>query len=66
MMICVCAATEYNAELSQLMELVPFPDEFRETLVQTIFIDLVGAFAVEKITSFLFSDNRPKKILRLE
>jgi len=64
--ICVLAATEYSPELSQLMELVPFPDEFRETLVRTIFIDLAGAFAIEKIASFLFSDNKPKRALRLE
>ncbi|KAJ3027019.1 UNVERIFIED_CONTAM: hypothetical protein HDU68_004637 [Siphonaria sp. JEL0065] len=58
--IAVLAATEISPELNSSMQLVPFPDDFRYKLMGTMAFDFGGAWVVEVITGYLFSDNRAK------
>ncbi|KAI9339089.1 hypothetical protein BDR26DRAFT_862609 [Obelidium mucronatum] len=58
--IAVLAASEISPELNSSMQLVPFPDDFRYKLMATMAFDFGGAWVVEVITNFLFSDNRAK------
>jgi hypothetical protein len=53
-------------ELNETMELVKMPGYFSDFLVKAVLLDLSGAFAVEYICNFLFSDNKPSKSLGLD
>lgn len=64
--IAVIAASESFSELNEWMQLVPFPDDFRGKLMWTMAFDFGCAFVIETVTSYLFSDNKPKKSLLLE
>ena len=61
--IAVAAASEISSSLNSWMQLVPFPEDFKYKLMATMVFDFGGAWIVEQITAFLFSDNRPKKEL---
>ncbi|KAJ3131259.1 hypothetical protein HK100_006575 [Physocladia obscura] len=61
--IAVLAASELSPELNSSMQLVPFPDDFRYKLIATMAFDFGGAWVVEMITNYLFSDNRAKEEL---
>ncbi|ORY38145.1 hypothetical protein BCR33DRAFT_754574 [Rhizoclosmatium globosum] len=58
--IAVLAASEISPELNSTMQLVPFPDDFRYKLMATMAFDFGGAWVVEVICNYLFSDNRAK------
>ncbi|KAJ3101770.1 hypothetical protein HDU97_001054 [Phlyctochytrium planicorne] len=61
--IAVAAASEFSEALNEWMQLVPFPGDFRYKLLAAMAFDFFGALIVELVTSSLFSDNRPKKVL---
>ncbi|TPX56048.1 hypothetical protein PhCBS80983_g04821 [Powellomyces hirtus] len=61
--IAVLAASEFSDALNEWMQLVPFPDEFRYKLIATMALDFGGAWAVEQVCTYLFSDARPKASL---
>ncbi|KAJ3378069.1 hypothetical protein HDU92_007711 [Lobulomyces angularis] len=63
--IAILAATEWSPELNEWMQLVPFPEEFRQKLILTMVLDYSLAWVVEQICSYLFSDNKPKSSLLL-
>ncbi|KAJ3085284.1 hypothetical protein HK102_000140 [Quaeritorhiza haematococci] len=63
--IAVLAATEFSPALNDWMQLVPFPEEFRNKLLITMGLDFGVAWLIEQVTSALFSDNRPKASLGL-
>ena len=62
--IAVIAAGGFFEDMSWL-ELVPFPEEFRSKLMLFVIGDLVGSWLVEVVTAWLFSNNKPRKDLRL-
>ena len=57
------AAAEISDDLNDWMQLVPFPDEFRNKLLATMALDYGLAWIIEMSCSFLFSDNRAKPSL---
>ncbi|KAI8818388.1 uncharacterized protein EV422DRAFT_538413 [Fimicolochytrium jonesii] len=61
--IAIAAATEVSDELNEWMQLVPFPDKFRTKLVITMALDFFGAWVVEQICNYFFSDSKPKMSL---
>ncbi|KAH8263093.1 hypothetical protein KR044_004320, partial [Drosophila immigrans] len=46
--------------LTQFFEIVDFPANFRVTLLTVLIVDIVGAFALDRICSFLFGETRSK------
>ncbi|XP_064548623.1 endoplasmic reticulum transmembrane helix translocase [Drosophila montana] len=46
--------------LTQFFEIVDFPANFRQTLLLVLIVDIVGAFALDRICSFLFGETRRK------
>ncbi|KAL7741737.1 hypothetical protein ACLKA6_000351 [Drosophila palustris] len=46
--------------LTQFFEIVDFPANFRMTLLTVLIVDIVGAFALDRICSFLFGETRRK------
>ncbi|TDG45395.1 hypothetical protein AWZ03_008161 [Drosophila navojoa] len=46
--------------LTQFFEIVDFPTNFRQTLLLVLIVDIVGAFALDRICSFLFGETRRK------
>ncbi|KAJ3071425.1 hypothetical protein HDU98_005354 [Podochytrium sp. JEL0797] len=58
--IAVLAASEISPELNNTMQLVPFPDDFRYKLMATMAFDFGGAWVVEVVCNWLFSDNRAR------
>ena len=51
--ITVLCAMEYDRSLNELLEIVPFPsDEFRASFLWILFVDVCGAFAMERIAKF--------------
>lgn len=46
--------------LTQFFEIVDFPANFRMTLLAVLVVDIVGAFALDRICSFLFGETRRK------
>ncbi|EDW03798.1 endoplasmic reticulum transmembrane helix translocase [Drosophila grimshawi] len=46
--------------LTQFFEIVDFPANFRQTLLIVLVVDIVGAFALDRICSFLFGETRSK------
>ncbi|KAI8618780.1 hypothetical protein BC830DRAFT_1208454 [Chytriomyces sp. MP71] len=61
--VAAAAATEISPELNSSMQLVPFPDDFRYKLMATMAFDFGGAWTVEVITNYFFSDNRAREEL---
>ncbi|KAJ3008938.1 hypothetical protein HKX48_008260 [Thoreauomyces humboldtii] len=61
--IAAAAAAELSDGLNDWMQLVPFPDDFRNRLLMTMAFDFGGAYCVEAVCSWLFSNNKPKSSL---
>lgn len=61
--IAVLAASEYSEGLNEWLQLVPFPDSFRTKLLALMAFDFAGAWTVEQICNFFFSNNKPKSVL---
>jgi cation-transporting ATPase 13A1 len=61
--IAFAAAAELSSDLNSYMELVSFPDEYREKLLFAMAVDFGGAWLVEYVTWYLFSNNKPQKSL---
>ncbi|KAJ3398723.1 hypothetical protein HDU80_008630 [Chytriomyces hyalinus] len=61
--IAVAAASEISPELNSAMSLVPFPGDFRYKLLGAMAFDFGGAWIVEVVTNYLFSDNRAREEL---
>ncbi|KAI9343312.1 hypothetical protein DFJ73DRAFT_841861 [Zopfochytrium polystomum] len=57
------AALEVSPALNEWMQLVPFPEDFKWKLVATLVFDFGGAWVVEQVCSYFFSDNSPRKEL---
>ncbi|ALC39746.1 CG6230 [Drosophila busckii] len=47
-------------DLTQFFEIVDFPSTFRQTLLMVLVVDIVGAFVLDRICSFLFGETRRK------
>ncbi|KAI8923853.1 hypothetical protein BC831DRAFT_403236 [Entophlyctis helioformis] len=62
-LIAFAAASEVSEDLNDWMQLVAFPDEFRTKLLVTMALDYGVAWAIEMVTSLLFSDNMSKAAL---
>lgn len=61
--IAFAAAAEVSPELNNTMQLVEFPDEFRYKLLACMSADFLGAWLVEYVTWYFFSNNKAKKSL---
>jgi cation-transporting ATPase 13A1 len=61
--IAFAAAAEINTDLNSWMELVTFPNEYRVKLIACMLVDFIGAWLIEYVTWYLFSNNKPKKSL---
>ncbi|KAJ3322025.1 hypothetical protein HDV06_003625 [Boothiomyces sp. JEL0866] len=61
--IAFAAAAEISPELNNTMQLVEFPDEFRYKLLACMSADFLGAWLVEYVTWYFFSNNKAKKSL---
>ncbi|KAJ1550225.1 hypothetical protein HK405_001115, partial [Cladochytrium tenue] len=59
-LIAIVAALELSEDFNGWLQLVPFPDDFRYKLVSTMAFDFGGAWVVEMVCTYLFSDNRPR------
>ena len=64
--IAFAAAAELSEELNSYMQLVPFPDDYREKLLMIMVFDFGGSWVVEYICWWFFSNNKPKKSLGLQ
>ena len=49
-----CTAAELSPDWNEMFEVVPLPDAFRQNLLRVMAIDLVGAFAWDRICRMLF------------
>ncbi|EDW85282.1 uncharacterized protein Dwil_GK18444 [Drosophila willistoni] len=47
-------------ELTEFFEIIDFPTDFRKTLLTVLILDILGAFALDRICSFLFGETRRK------
>eukprot|EP00027_Filamoeba_sp_ATCC50430_P010087 CAMPEP_0168541394 /NCGR_PEP_ID=MMETSP0413-20121227/794_1 /TAXON_ID=136452 /ORGANISM="Filamoeba nolandi, Strain NC-AS-23-1" /LENGTH=644 /DNA_ID=CAMNT_0008571207 /DNA_START=889 /DNA_END=2823 /DNA_ORIENTATION=- len=57
-------AMELSPEMNEYFELVPFPSEFRTTLLGLIFLDVLGAWGVEIFCKTVLSDGTTRKTKR--
>jgi cation-transporting ATPase 13A1 len=62
--IALAGATEMWPEVNEQLKLVQFPGTFRYRLTMCMILDFGIAYAIEKVTKFLFADNRAKAIAR--
>lgn len=65
MTICVVAASDLSSDMRSWLNLVEFPEEYRNQLLKWIGIDFFGAMLIEFVANRLFADNRPHHSLRL-
>ena len=61
--IAFAAGAELFDELNSMMQLVPFPPEFRVKLLATMSLDFGIAWLIETVCWYFFSNNRPQKSL---
>ncbi|XP_030384267.1 manganese-transporting ATPase 13A1 [Scaptodrosophila lebanonensis] len=47
-------------ELTEFFEIIDFPADFRKLLLIVLVVDIIGAFALDRVCSFLFGENRRK------
>ncbi|KAJ3338398.1 hypothetical protein HDU93_009563 [Gonapodya sp. JEL0774] len=64
--IAVVGASQMVPLMNDWMQLVPMTDSFQAKLLTTMGLDFGVAMAIEKVSSHLFSDNRPKASLLLD
>ncbi|KAI8975231.1 endoplasmic reticulum Ca-transporting P-type ATPase [Mycotypha africana] len=62
--IALAGATEMWPDVNDYLKLVPFPGTFRYKLTLCMILDFGIAWAIEKVTKYLFADNRAKPIAR--
>ncbi|KAI7902263.1 uncharacterized protein BX663DRAFT_474233 [Cokeromyces recurvatus] len=62
--VALAGATELWPEVNDQLKLVRFPGTFRYKLTLCMILDFGIAYGIEKITKFLFADNRAKPIAR--
>ncbi|RIB07790.1 hypothetical protein C2G38_2112725 [Gigaspora rosea] len=60
--IALSGATEFISEMNSMLQLVPLKYEFKLHLTATMLFDFLGAWFVEILFKFLFSNNKPKAI----
>ncbi|KAH8335892.1 hypothetical protein KR074_001896 [Drosophila pseudoananassae] len=53
-------STGLAPELTEFFEIIKFPTEFRTTLLTVLVLDILGAFILDRICSFLFGETRRK------
>nr|XP_016945251.1 manganese-transporting ATPase 13A1 [Drosophila suzukii] len=56
----ILLSTGLAPELTEFFEIIHFPTEFRTTLLGVLVLDIVGAFLLDRICSFLFGETRRK------
>ncbi|KXS17953.1 hypothetical protein M427DRAFT_235935 [Gonapodya prolifera JEL478] len=64
--VAVVGATQVVPLMNDWMQLVPMTDIFQTKLLTTMALDFGLAMAIETVTSYLFSDNKPKASLLLD
>jgi len=53
--VATCLIFDYNDELRETFELVPYPnDEFKTSVIKMLFIDLAWCYALEKVCKTLY------------
>ncbi|KAG1122926.1 hypothetical protein G6F42_011024 [Rhizopus arrhizus] len=62
--VALAGATEMWPEVNDQLKLVQFPGTFRYKLTLCMILDFGIAYAIEKVTKFMFADNRAKAIAR--
>ncbi|KAH8319179.1 hypothetical protein KR067_012913 [Drosophila pandora] len=53
-------STGLAPELTEFFEIIQFPTEFRTTLLMVLVLDILGAFTLDRVCSFLFGETRRK------
>eukprot|EP01137_Pigoraptor_chileana_P015378 Opistho-2@71222 len=53
-LVVIATASGYAPELADTLQVVAFPDHFRDLVIKTMVGDLVGAFVVDRVLFFLF------------
>lgn len=56
----ILLSTGLAPELTEFFEIIDFPTDFRKTLLGVLVLDIVGAFLLDRICSFLFGETRRK------
>ncbi|XP_017059292.1 endoplasmic reticulum transmembrane helix translocase [Drosophila ficusphila] len=56
----ILLSTGLAPELTEFFEIIEFPTDFRKTLLCVLVVDIVGAFVLDRICSFLFGETRRK------
>ncbi|KAH8249509.1 hypothetical protein KR032_010085 [Drosophila birchii] len=51
-------STGLAPELTEFFEIIDFPKDFRQILLGVLVLDIVGAFALDRVCSFLFGETR--------
>ncbi|KAH8333535.1 hypothetical protein KR059_000637 [Drosophila kikkawai] len=51
-------STGLAPELTEFFEIIDFPTDFRKILLGVLVLDILGAFALDRICSFLFGETR--------
>ena len=64
--IAFAAAAELSQDLNSYMQLVPFPEVYRQKLLAIMVFDFGGSWVIEYVTWYFFSNNKPKASLELK